>query len=81
MVLTTPRICKGKDSSAQLSHLGSDMLAACCTRPQYVLRSNCETGRSRFPGSDDVMANDLLKEYELRSKQLKLHELVEAVFN
>jgi len=41
---------------AQLSHLGSEMLAACCTRPQYVVRSNWELGRSRVPGREEVMA-------------------------
>ena len=38
-----------------VSHLGSDMFAECCTRPQYVPRLYCETGRSRFPGSEDVI--------------------------
>jgi hypothetical protein len=31
------------------------MSAECFTRPQYVLRSYWETGRSRFPGRDEVM--------------------------
>jgi len=41
-----------------VSHLGSDMFAECCTRPQYVPRLNCETGRSRLPGSEDVMLTE-----------------------
>ena len=40
---------------AQLSHLGSDIAAECWTRPQYVLRSYWETGKSRLPGSKDVI--------------------------
>lgn len=44
--------------AAQLSHLGSEMLAACCTRPQYVVRSYWELGRSRVPGSEEVMSTD-----------------------
>lgn len=40
---------------SQLSHLGSDIVAECWTRPQYVLRSYWETGRSRLPGSEDVI--------------------------
>jgi allantoicase len=31
------------------------MVADCCTRPQYVLRSYWETGRSRLPGREDVI--------------------------
>jgi hypothetical protein len=54
--LTTPRIANTISLVAQLSHLGSEMLAACCTRPQYVVRSYWELGRSRVPGKEEVMA-------------------------
>ncbi len=37
------------------SHLGSEMSAECRTRPQYVLRSYCDAGNSRLPGSEEVM--------------------------
>lgn len=53
VVLTTP--ARKESFVAQLSHLGSDIVADCFTRPQYVLRSYCEVGRSRFPGSEDVI--------------------------
>jgi hypothetical protein len=33
-------------------HLGSEISAECRTLPQYVLRSYCEVGSSRLPGSD-----------------------------
>jgi hypothetical protein len=47
-------------SFAVLSHLGSDMSAECLTRPQYVERSYCEAGRSRFPGREaDILARAL----------------------
>lgn len=55
VALTTPSKCI-EVLFALLSHLGSEMSAAWRTRPQYVLRSYCETGRSRFPGNEDVMA-------------------------
>lgn len=39
------------------THLGSEMLAQCLTRPQYVLRSNCDSGSSRLPGSEaDILS-------------------------
>ena len=31
------------------------MFAECMTRPQYVLRSYCEAGSSRLPGSEADM--------------------------
>jgi hypothetical protein len=37
---------------ALIPHLGSDISAACLTRPQYVLRSYCEIGSSRLPGNE-----------------------------
>lgn len=37
------------------SHLGSVMPAVCLTRPQYVLRSYCDSGSSRLPGMEDDM--------------------------
>lgn len=40
----------------RLSHLGSEISAECFTRPQYVLRSYRETGSSRVPGREDVIA-------------------------
>jgi hypothetical protein len=40
------------------SHLGSDMLAQCLTRPQYVLRSNRDSGSSRLPGIEaDILSS------------------------
>ena len=41
-------------------HLGSEMFAECMTRPQYVLRSYCEAGSSRLPGSEADMVGDAL---------------------
>lgn len=38
-----------------VSHLGSVMPAVCLTRPQYVLRSYCESGSSRLPGMEADM--------------------------
>lgn len=35
-----------------VSHLGSVMPAVCLTRPQYVLRSYCDSGSSRLPGRE-----------------------------
>jgi len=43
------------------------MVAECFTRPQYVLRSYCETGRSRVPGSEDVI---LYGEKAVKQQQL-----------
>ena len=37
------------------AHLGSVMPAACRTRPQYVLRSYCDSGSSRLPGMEADM--------------------------
>jgi hypothetical protein len=31
------------------------MAAVCLTRPQYVLRSYCDSGSSRLPGMEDDM--------------------------
>lgn len=40
-----------------VSHLGSVMPAVCLTRPQYVLRSYCDSGSSRLPGMEaDMLA-------------------------
>ena len=40
-----------------VSHLGSVMPAVCLTRPQYVLRSYCDSGSSRLPGREaDMLA-------------------------
>jgi hypothetical protein len=36
-------------------------VAECCTRPQYVLRSYWETGKSRLPGSEDVISRKKVK--------------------
>lgn len=42
---------------ARLSHLGSVRPAVCFTRPQYVLRSYWESGRSLLPGREaDIVA-------------------------
>jgi hypothetical protein len=62
VALTTPSIAK-EVFVAQLSHLGSEILAECITRPQYVLRSNWEDGRSRLPGSEDVMLAKVKSNY------------------
>lgn len=40
----------------KVSHLGSETSAQCRTRPQYVLRSYWDAGKSRVPGNEDVMA-------------------------
>jgi hypothetical protein len=56
VVLTTPKSRQEIRSVHNVSHLGSEILAECRTRPQYVLRSNCDTGRSRLPGKEDVMS-------------------------
>lgn len=45
---------------SRLSHLGSVMLAVCSTLPQYVLRSNWDSGRSRLPGSEADMASSFV---------------------
>lgn len=42
--------------STRVSHLGSAIWADCLTRPQYVLRSYCDAGRSRAPGREADMA-------------------------
>jgi hypothetical protein len=39
-----------------MSHLGSERFAACRTRPQYVLRSYWDAGRSLLPGREADMA-------------------------
>lgn len=62
--ITSERTCRAAPYSEQLDHrriiqcphLGSDMSAACLTRPKYVLRSYCETGSSRLPGSEADIA-------------------------
>lgn len=42
------------------SHLGSVMPAVCLARPQYVLRSYCDSGNSRLPGREaDMVSNGL----------------------
>lgn len=46
----------GITSISSLSYLGSVMVAVCLTRPQYVLRSYCDSGGSRFPGKEADMA-------------------------
>ena len=46
----------GDWNKTQPPHLGSEISAACRTRPQYVLRSYCEAGSSRFPGIEADMA-------------------------
>ncbi len=43
------------DSHLLSTHRGSVMPAVCFTRPQYVLRSYWDTGRSRPPGSEADM--------------------------
>ena len=48
--------CATKCIRRAMSHLGSEILAECRTRPQYVPRSNWDTGRSRLPGNEDVMS-------------------------
>jgi hypothetical protein len=42
-----------------ISHLGSVMLAVCLTRPQYVLRSYCDSGSSLLPGIEADMLSSL----------------------
>jgi len=39
-----------------MSHLGSERFAACRTRPQYVLRSYWDAGRSLLPGREADMS-------------------------
>lgn len=52
------------------AHLGSERSAECLTRPQYVLRSYCDAGRSRFPGKEaDIVATKFVK---LSRRQLPL---------
>lgn len=47
-------------TSPSRSHLGSVMPAVCLTRPQYVLRSYCDSGSARLPGSEaDMFATRL----------------------
>lgn len=46
--------------ACQCSHLGSVMPAVCLTRPQYVLRSYCDSGSSRLPGSEADMLRQFL---------------------
>lgn len=43
-----------------VSHLGSVMPAVCLTRPQYVLRSYCDSGSSRLPGREADMLTSML---------------------
>lgn len=43
------------------SHLGSVMPVVCLTRPQYVLRSYCDSGSSRLPGREADMLGDVLR--------------------
>ena len=50
------------------------MLAACCTRPQYVVRSYWELGRSRVPGREEVMATTKY------SRQLQPRQLAQASY-
>jgi len=38
-----------------MPYLGSERFAECRTRPQYVDRSYWDAGRSREPGSDEVI--------------------------
>jgi hypothetical protein len=59
-----------------VSHLGSDMLAECCTRPQYVPRSYCETGKSRLPGNEDVILTNMRMQ-KPPSKRMKLQQTAE----
>ena len=40
-----------------VSHLGSERFAACRTRPQYVLRSYWDAGRSLLPGREADMSD------------------------
>ena len=56
--------------SRVFSHLGSAISADCFTRPQYVLRSYWEAGRSRCPGREaDMVAVQTLREQNtVRSK-------------
>jgi hypothetical protein len=50
----------GQNNKTYPPHLGSEIFAACRTRPQYVLRSYCEGGSSRLPGRDaDIVKNSL----------------------
>ena len=46
--------CAG--AKLMMSHLGSDRFAACRTRPQYVLRSYWDAGRSLLPGREADMS-------------------------
>lgn len=48
-----------KRQTTTVSHLGSAMFAECLTRPQYVVRSNCDAGRSLLPGRDaDILMSE-----------------------
>ena len=42
------------------------MSAECLTRPQYVPRSYCEAGSSRFPGSEADIATSQLVDSRVR---------------
>ena len=49
-------------ASIERSHLGSVMPAVCLTRPQYVLRSYCESGSARLPGREADMVAAMLRD-------------------
>lgn len=55
-VYTDPSGFSSWDVGWPWSHLGSAMSAECFTRPQYVLRSWREAGRSLLPGRELDMA-------------------------
>jgi hypothetical protein len=52
-------------------HLGSEIFAACRTRPQYVLRSYWEAGSSRLPGIEDDISRSLRRREDGETLQIE----------